>query len=90
MDVTLEEVGLLIAYHDDMADHALACKQNQTRIARTEPLHTFGERQTKEDWLNAAAESEEVRKYHRTRARQWRKYAESLVSEESSDEHSEN
>lgn len=70
--VTPDEAWCLVAYHTYQGDYARDCKATQVEIANKEPLHKFGDMQTKEDWLNYANELNKKRLYHRARARYWK------------------
>ena len=63
------EVGILVDYHTQEANYARDCKSEQIRIANTKPLYKFGDKQSKDDWLNSAKKFENKRKNHRERAR---------------------
>ncbi len=71
-----EEAHRLVVFHTNEGDYARDCSANQKAIANKEPLYTFADKQTKEDWLEAAADWETRRKHHRARARFWREYLE--------------
>ena len=73
-DLLPYESSVLDAYHTEKADFCLACTQTQIKIANKEPLYTFGVIQTKQDWLNRAADYESQRKHHRERARFFKKF----------------
>ena len=73
-DILPYEASILEAYHTEKADYCLGCKQTQEKIANEEPLYTFGVRQTKQDWLDSAADYESQRKHHRERARLFKKF----------------
>lgn len=72
--VMRDEAGQLAAYHKTEGDYSQDCYSTQKRIASDKPMHTSPEHQTKEDWLNSAAEWAERRDYHRARARYWNKF----------------
>ena len=77
-EVTEREALLLASYHSEKADYFLACRNNQIKISNGDPLYKFGDRQTKQDWMNHANKSEQLRKHHRDRARYWKKYIKSM------------
>ena len=64
-----DDIAVLRAHHTGQADYYLSCKQTTAEIANKEPLYTFGDCQTKQDWLDRSSEFDQKRKYHRQRAR---------------------
>lgn len=66
--LTKSELTLLINYHKDKMRYAWDCMETQQDIANTEPLYTFGSKQTKKDWEDSAKEWDKKVQYHEDRA----------------------
>lgn len=71
--VLQDEIATLIRYHDSAAKYQSNCHKTQTRIANEKPLYTFGEHQTKADWLRTAAEWKRSTKWHAARSAFWKR-----------------
>ena len=72
--VMQDELRVMIKYHKNQADYHRDCSATQKELADRRPLYTFGEMQTRADWLNASGQHEAMRQYHRQRARYWHKH----------------
>ncbi len=48
------EILEVVEYHRAEIDYLMSCYETQLKIANTEPLYKFGDRQTKQDWLDIA------------------------------------
>jgi hypothetical protein len=68
-----DEIAALIRYHDSAAKYQSNCHKTQTWIANQKPLYTFGEHQTKADWLRTAAEWKRSSKWHEERSAFWKR-----------------
>jgi hypothetical protein len=66
-----DEIAALIRYHDSAAKYQSDCHKTQTRIANEKPLYTFGEHQTKADWLRTADEWKRSSAWHKSRSAFW-------------------
>ena len=76
IELSITELDCLIEMHKSCAEYALACKYTQTKVANTNPLHKFGNLQTRQDWIESAECHERRRKHHRERARLFSKMKE--------------